>query len=99
MTDTLKATLRGASRADLVTRATTLAASYFGVPCVAVALVNATVSGDADAPKFEASCVAQEHHDVEGKSYGPGICRGCGAKDWPHDRLIRAQAVSVGGSE
>ena len=93
MQHVLEATLRGPSRDELINRAKTLAATYFATPCVAVTQRNATVSGEADAPEFESSFVAQEHHDVESRSYGPGICRGCGGEDWPHSRLVRAEAI------
>lgn len=92
MVDTLEATLQGPSRSHLTERAKALAAAYFGTPCVVVILTAATVSGDADEPTFQASFAAQEHHDVQGRSYGPGICNGCKAEDWPQHPLTRAQA-------
>lgn len=95
MTDVLEATLRGPDRKALIERATVLTRTYFGIDCVSVSAGSVTVAGEADAPEFEAFFVGQEHHDVEWRSFGPGVCRGCGAKDWPSRPLKRAKAVPV----
>lgn len=71
------------TRAQLVLYVEEKAAQYFNTKCIAISLENERFDGD----QFVADYTAWVYHDVESKSYGPGVCRGCGKQDWPQDRL------------
>lgn len=80
---------QNSTRAAIVLFAEQKAFQYFGTKCIAVGLENERFDGD----QFVAQYTAWVYHDVESQSYGPGICRGCGEKDWPHSRLNEKRQV------
>jgi len=98
--DVLTGYTAGDSRADLIDKAVSIAVGYFGIECVQVRLRDErmvqeirTINGKTIA--FEAEFLAQEHHNIEGKSYGPGACRDCKRDSWPHSPLRTADWSGV----
>jgi len=85
----LSGSVTGESRADLINKATATATKYMGVKCVRVFLSGESFD---DSGAFSANFEAQEHHPLELRSYGPNVCRDCGKKDWPHERLPQWRA-------
>ena len=94
---TLTGQTSGASRAEITTKAEQLAAAYFGTECVVVTLRDESCETTdvryADGrtvlshSEFSAAFDADEHHDVEARSYGPGKCRKCSKDSWPQNPL------------
>lgn len=80
----LTGSVTGETLAEITTRATELAARFFGTECVLITLgeVRADPHGLATA-----GYVATEHHAVESRTYGPAKCRGCGRDSWPQSPL------------
>lgn len=97
---TLTGQTSGASRAEITSKAEQLATAYFGTECVMVTLRDESCEttdvqyGNGQVAishsVFTAAFDADEHHDVEARSYGPGKCRKCGREDWPQRPLARA---------
>lgn len=85
MTKALKGKLYGVDRKTILADAKTKTRVYFGIDCVAVKLENETphpvMAG------FNAEFTGVVWHDIEPKSYGPDVCRGCGRQSWPSSPL------------
>lgn len=85
MTGTLRGSLYGITRADLVKQAEAKAATYFGTECVEVTLENERPAGGLSG--FNAFFAATVWHAIERRTYGPDQCRKCGRDSWPHAPL------------
>ena len=57
--------------------------------------MSGDVKLDGTALLFVAEFMAQVHHNIEEKSYGPDECRKCGRDSWPHDPLPVADWSAV----
>ena len=86
----LSGAIIGANRTDIIARVKKAASDYFQTGCVVVALTAERIEGDG----FAADYTARIFHDVEGRTYGPGICRGCGQENWPQHPLNAAKEWS-----
>lgn len=94
---TLTGETSGQTRAELIAVAEGLASTYFGTDCVVVELSNETVertqiqyaNGQVAMAHsvFSATFEADEHHEVEARSYGPAKCRKCERDSWPQNPL------------
>ena len=89
---TLKGSVSGSTRAEMMTAAQDAAANYLGTECVEITLVDERVAEDQiptdpERVSFAAEFYADEHHDLERRSYGPDQCRKCGKQSWPQNPL------------
>lgn len=79
MSGALTGSVTGNTRKVMVADVKESAVRYFETPCVVV-----TFKGERAEPNwFSAEYEAKVFHDIEHRSYGPGICRGCGKETWP----------------
>lgn len=86
MTATLKGSLVGKSRLEMVSTAIQRAEKYFGTNCVGVVLENERTHAML-VDTFLADFTAREQHTIEIRSYGPDRCRKCGRDSWPQQPL------------
>jgi hypothetical protein len=94
---TLTGQTSGRTRAELITMAEGLAATYYGTECVVVTLSDEACEttevqyGNGQVAvahtSFSATFEAEEHHEVGARSYGPGRCRKCEKDSWPQNPL------------
>lgn len=91
----LRGTLSGKrSRAEIIESVTDIATAFFDSCCIHMKVGTVTLEDNPGGRFFSAAFVAQEHHNVAEKSYGPGICRTCAREDWPRSPLPRAAALT-----
>ena len=96
----------GSSRAYLMKRAVEIAVEYYGTSCVVVELreegaetVVRMINDRVVRVVFSCDFIAEIHHDLDAKAYGPDKCRGCDQESWPHDRLPQRAPIAEGGTQ